>query len=107
MRPQTENSPIPTPFRKSPNLQNAQGMTVCPSSMRQLPYLSQRLLIIRKCLRTCVHTHHDYIVWKPCGCVIIMQLFEITSVVPQTGMQGWPASVHCLTEQFHSTHSSH
>ena len=46
-------------------------------------------------------------VWKQCGCVIIMQLHEITSVVPQTGMLGWAASVHCLTEQFHSTHSSH
>ena len=42
-----------------------------------------------------------------CGCVIIMQLFGITSVVPQTGMLGWAASVHCLTEQFHSTLPSH
>ena len=58
MRPQTGNSPIPTPFRKSPNLQNAQGMTVCPSSMRQLPCLNQRLLIIRKGM--CTHTSQLY-----------------------------------------------
>ena len=36
-----------------------------------------------------------------------MTLYEITSVVPQTGMLGWAASAHCLTEQFHSTLSSH
>ena len=30
-----------------------------------------------------------------------------TSLCQWTGMLGWAASVHCLTEQFRSTHSSH
>ena len=47
-----------------------------------------------------VLTHHNW-------CGNLMQLYEITSVVPQTGMLGWAASVHCQTERFHSTHSSH
>ena len=47
-----------------------------------------------------VLTHHNW-------CGNLMQLYEITSVVSQTGMLGWAASVHCQTERFHSTHSSH
>ena len=67
--------------------------------------IKQKVFVIRKCLRACAHTL--YLVWKQCGYVIIIQLYEITSVVPQAGMLGWAASVHCLTERFHSAHSSH
>ena len=38
---------------------------------------------------------------------IYMTLFRFTVLCQQTRRLGWAASVHCLSEPFHSTHSYH
>ena len=51
--------------------------------------------------------HEQHVTVVQVSFCIEQSIGKFILLAPLTGMLGWAASAHCLTEQFHSTQFSH